>query len=395
MRIPLSAPDVTEAEIAAVTAVLRTSQLSLGPKLEEFEQAMARYIGTSHAIAVNSGTSGLHLCIRALGISEGDEVIVPSFAFIAVANAPRYERATPVFVDIDPSTLNIDPAKIEAAITPRTRAIVVVHTFGLPAALADILEIARRHQLFVIEDACEAIGAEFEGRKVGSFGDAGVFGFYPNKQMTTGEGGMLVTNDSQIAVLAKKLRNQGRGAAGEWLEHEELGYNYRLAELNCALGIEQLERIEAIVDRRAAVAGEYQRRLENHPDLELPPIALACRRISWFVYVIRLRGHGAPGHRGKVLQAMASRGIACGRYFAPIHLQPAYRTQPHRCMDLTHTELIAPRTLALPFFNRITSAQIEEVCETLDEVMRTLFVRFGKGGAGPSHEPTNALRAPT
>src|ERR1700688_2347533 len=366
MRIPLSAPDVTETEIEAVTAVLRTPHLSLGPKLEEFEQATARYIGTSHAIAVNSGTSGLHLCIRALGISDGDEVIAPSFTFIAVANALCYERATPVFVDIDPTTLNLDPSRIEEAITPRTRAIVVVHTFGLPAALAEILEIARRHQLFVIEDACEALGAEYEGRKVGSFGDAGVFGFYPNKQITTGEGGIVVTNDPQLAVLARKLRNQGRGAPGEWLEHEELGYNYRIAELNCALGIEQLKRIEPILERREAIARGYQRRLQDHPDVELPPIALARSRISWFVYVLRLRGHLAPSYRGKVLQAMASRGIACGNYFAPIHQQPAYRTQPHRCMDLAHTESIAQRTLALPFFNRITDEQLEEVCRTLD-----------------------------
>jgi len=369
MRIPLSAPDVTQAEIEAVTAVLRTPHLSLGPKLEEFEQAMARYLGTSHAIAVNSGTSGLHLCVRALGISDGDEVIAPSFTFIAVANALRYERATPVFVDIDPRTLNLDPSRIEEAITPRTRAIVVVHTFGLPAALAEILDIARRHRLFVIEDACEALGAEYEGRKVGSFGDAGVFGFYPNKQVTTGEGGMIVTNDPRLAAQARKLRNHGRGAAGEWFEHEELGYNYRIAELNCALGIEQLKRIEPILERREAIARGYQRRLQHHQDLELPPIALARRRISWFVYVLRLRGHRAPSCRGKVLQAMASRGIACGRYFAPIHQQPAYRTQPHRCMDLAHTESIAQRTLALPFFNRITDEQIGEVCQTLDEVM--------------------------
>ena len=368
MRIPLSAPDVTEAEIAAVCAVLRTPHLSLGPKLEEFERAMARYAGTAHAVAVNSGTSALHLCIRALGIAAGDEVIVPSFTFIAVANAPRYERATPVFVDIDPATLNIDPAKIEEAITPRTRAIVVVHTFGVPAALDEIMAIARRHGLFVIEDACEACGGELDGRKVGSFGDAGVFAFYPNKQITTGEGGVIVTGNARLAELARKLRNHGRGASGEWFEHEELGYNYRISELNCALGIEQLERIEAILARREAVAGEYQRRLADHPDWELPPLALARRRISWFVYVVRLRGHRPPAHRGRVLEAMAARGIACGRYFAPIHLQPAYRNEPHRCMDLAHTEFIAPRTLALPFFNRITGEQIEEVCAALKEI---------------------------
>ncbi len=372
MRIPLSAPDISEAEIEAVSAVLRTSRLSLGPKLEEFEHAMARYIETSHAIAVNSGTSGLHLCIRALGISEGDEVIVPSFAFIAVANALRYERATPVFVDIEPEALNLDPGKIEEAITPRTRAILVVHTFGFPAALAEILQIARRHQLFVIEDACEATGGEYDGRKVGSFGDAGVLGFYPNKQITAGEGGILVTHNQKIAALAKKLRNQGRGATGEWLEHEELGYNYRISELNCALGVEQLKRIETILERREAIAFEYHRRLENQPDLELPPIVLPRRRISWFVYVIRLRGHFSASRRDKVFQEMASRGIACGRYFAPIHLQPVYRTQLHRSMDLTHTECIAPRTLALPFFNRITNEQIEEVCQTLKEVIRKI-----------------------
>jgi perosamine synthetase len=369
MRIPLSAPDVTEAEVEAVSAVLRTSRLSLGPKLEEFEQAIARYVGTAHAVAVNSGTSGLHLCMRALGIAAGDEVVVPSFTFIAAANAARYVGATPVFADIEPRTLNLDPAKLEEAITPRTRAVVVVHTFGCPAALAEILEIARRRRLFVIEDACEALGAEYDRRRVGSFGDAGVFGFYPNKQITTGEGGIVVTDDARLAVLARSLRNQGRGAAGEWLEHEELGYNYRIAELSCALGVEQLKRIEPILERRAAVAREYQRRLQDHPDLELPPLALPRRRISWFVYVVRLRGHRAASLRGKVLEAMASRGIACGRYFAPIHLQPVYRTQLHRCMDLTQTELIAPRTLALPFFNRIADEQIEEVCRTLREIL--------------------------
>ena len=371
-KIPLSAPDVTEAEIEAVSAVLRTPRLSLGPKLEEFEEAMARYIGTSHAIATNSGTSGLHLCIRALGIAEGDEVIVPSFAFIAVANALRYERATPVFVDIDPYTLNLDPCKIEEAITPRTRAIIVVHTFGVPAALPEILETARRHQLFVIEDACEAIGAEYDSRKVGSFGDAGVFGFYPNKQITAGEGGMIVTNNPTIATLAKKLRNQGRCTTGEWLEHDEQGYNYRISEVNCALGIEQLKRIAPILERREVIAREYQRRLENHADVELPPIALPRCRISWFVYVIRCCGESAPSRRDEVFKEMVARGIACGRYFAPIHLQPAYRTQLHRSMDLTHTELIARRTLALPFFNRITNEQIEEVCQTLQEVLRTI-----------------------
>jgi perosamine synthetase len=372
MRIPLSAPDINEADIAAVTAVLRTSRLSLGPQMEEFERSFARHIGVSQAVAVNSGTSALHLCIRALGISEGDEVIIPSFAFIAVANVLRYERAVPVFVDIDPPTLNLNPGSIEEAITPRTRAILVVHTFGCPAALDEILAIARRHKLFVIEDACEALGAQFDGRQVGSFGDAAVFGFYPNKQITSGEGGMLVTNDSKVAALARKLRNQGRRESGEWFQHEELGYNYRISELNCALGASQLQRLEAILQRREAVAREYHRRLETEPSLQLPALELPRRRISWFVYVLRLRETFSAAQRDHIIQEMASRGIACGRYFAPIHLQPAYRSQPHRCMSLTNTESIAPRTLALPFFTRITSEHIEEVCQTLREVLLKL-----------------------
>jgi perosamine synthetase len=372
MRIPLAAPDVTESEIEAVSAILRTPRLSMGPKLEEFERAMAGYVGTSHAIAVNSGTSGLHLCMRALGISEEDEVIVPSFAFIAVANAVRYERAVPVFVDIDPQTLNLDPQRIEEAITKRTRAIVLVHTFGCPAALREIAEIARCHHLYVVEDACEAIGAEYDGRKVGSFGDAGVFGFYPNKQITTGEGGMIVTNDARISALARKLRNQGRADSCEWLQHEELGYNYRISEMNCALGIEQLKRLDAILERREAIAREYQRRLEKQADLELPAIHLPDRRISWFVYVLRLSERFSGSHRDRIVQEMASRGIACGRYFAPIHLQPVYRSQAHRCMNLEHTESIARRTLAMPFFNRITNEQIEEVCQSLVEVLGNL-----------------------
>jgi perosamine synthetase len=372
MRIPLSAPDITESEIEAVSAVLRTPRLSLGPKLEEFELALTRYVGTSHAIAVNSGTSGLHLCIRALGISEGDEVIVPSFAFVAVANALRYERATPVFVDIEPHTLNLDPNRIEEAITPKTRAILLVHTFGCPAALTEILEIARRHQLYVIEDACEALGAEYNGRKVGSFGDAGVLGFYPNKQITTGEGGAIVTNNPKAAALMSNLRNQGRGDSNEWLHHYELGYNYRISELNCALGVEQQKRIEPILARREVIARSYRERLELHSQLELPATALPRCRISWFVYVFRLREPFTALHRDRLFREMTARGIGCGRYFAPIHLQPVYQSLPSRKMSLPVTESQAARTLALPFFNRISEQQINEVCNTLAELLPSL-----------------------
>ena len=371
MRIPLSAPEITEQDIEAVTGVLRTSSLSLGPKVGEFERSISHYVGASDAIAVNSGTSGLHLCIRALGISEGDEVVVPSFTFIAVANAVRYEKATPVFVDIDSQTLNLDPSLLEQAITPRTRAIIVVHTFGCPAELTTILQIARRHGLFVIEDACEAIGAEFEGRKVGALGDVGVFAFYPNKQITTGEGGAVVTNNPEIALKVRKLRNQGREESEEWFQHTELGYNYRISDINCALGIEQLKRINSILDRRESIARQYDQILRCNPDLKLPSMALPRCRISWFVYVVRLSDRFDEVQRDWVLCEMKMRGIALGRYFAPIHLQPIYQSCTDKKAVLPVTEFHASRSLALPFFNRIREEEIIEVCQTLVELIRS------------------------
>ena len=372
MRIPLSAPDITEAEIQAVADVLRSPNLSLGPKVREFERAISNYVGTSEAIAVHSGTSALHLCIRSLGISEGDEVIVPSFAFIAVANVVRYERAIPVFVDIDSKTLNLDPDKVEAAITPRTKAILVVHTFGCPAEMSALLELARRHRLFVIEDACEAIGAEYDGRKVGALGDVGVFAFYPNKQITTGEGGAVVTNNPEIALKVRKLRNQGRDDSAEWFQHTELGYNYRISDINCALGIEQLKRIDSILDRRESIAREYSNLLGCVRDVNLPPMVLPRRKVSWFVYVVRLSGRLNEVHRDRIINEMRSRGIALGRYFAPIHLQPTYRSAASKRAVLPVTEFQASRTLALPFFNRIRNEEINEVCRTLAELIRSV-----------------------
>ncbi|GAC1618643.1 MAG: DegT/DnrJ/EryC1/StrS family aminotransferase [Candidatus Acidiferrum sp.] len=372
MRIPLAAPDIDESDIQAVTAVLRTSQLSLGPKLQEFERAMAQYIGTSHAVAVNSGTSALHLCLRGLEIGDGHEVIVPSFAFIAVANVARYVGAVPVFVDIDPLTRNLDPDRIKAAITDRTRAILVVHTFGCPANMAKILDIAMRHQLHVIEDACEAIGAEYCGRKVGSFGDAAVFGFYPNKQMTTGEGGCVVTDNPQFAAKIKSLRNQGRSDTDDWFQHSEIGYNCRVSEINCALGITQLNRLEEMLSIRESIAREYDKVLCDNSRLILPQLNLSQCKISWFVYVVQLEGRFTALQRDTLVKKMASRGIGCGRYFAPIHLQPAYRTEPHRCMDLSVTEFSAARMVALPFFNRITPQEISEVCHALQKEILAL-----------------------
>ncbi len=365
MLIPLSAPDIDEDDIAAVVRVLRTSQLSLGPVLGEFERGFAEYVGASHAVAVSSGTAGLHLALLALGIGAGDEVIVPSFTFIAAANAIRYVGAVPVFVDIDPVTLNMDAACVERAITPLTRALMVVHTFGCPADLGALLEIAGRHRLKVIEDACEAIGAEYLGRKVGTFGDAGVFAYYPNKQITTGEGGMVVARDAEIAATLRSLRNQGRRPTDDWLEHSELGYNYRISEMNCALGLAQLRRVDSILEQRRMVAEEYDSRLRDCPDLVLPLLAVPQRVVSWFVYVVRLSARFTAADRDAVREILIERGMGCGRYFAPIHRQAAYRSLHAAAVRLPVTEFQAERTLALPFFNRITSEQIAEVCGAL------------------------------
>ncbi len=250
MKIPMSSPDITDAEIAAINQVIRTPYLSLGPQIREFEQAFAAFSQTKHAIGVNSGTSGLHLAVIAAEVNEGDEVITPSFSFIASANCVLYERAKPVFVDIDLRTGNIDPALIEAAITPRTKAIIPVHAFGQPADMDPILAIAQKHGLTVIEDACEAIGAEYKGRQAGTMGKAAIFAFYPNKQMTTGEGGMIVTNDEEWANLFRSLRNQGRDIFDAWLNHTRLGYNYRMDEMSAALGLAQIQRIEELLAKR-------------------------------------------------------------------------------------------------------------------------------------------------
>lgn len=360
MMIPLSSPDITEAEIEAVTAVLRTSRLSLGPQMEAFEDAMANYIGTSQAVAVSSGTAGLHLCIKALGIGEDDEVIVPSFTFIAAANAIRYEHAKPVFVDIDAESLNMSPASIEQAITTKTRAILVVHTFGRPAEMTAIMDIASRHHLFVIEDACEAIGTTYQGHKAGSFGDAAVFAFYPNKQITTGEGGMVVTRQPELATRIRALRNQGRYDSTDWLQHAEIGFNYRLSEINCALGLAQLRRIEPILQQRETVARRYQRSLADIGELILPSTDVPSIRISWFVYVVRLDTAFKEEDRDNIVSMLTSAGIGCARYFAPIHLQPSYAVWRNSAA-LPVTEAQASRTIALPFFNRITEDEIAQV----------------------------------
>jgi perosamine synthetase len=370
MQIPLSNPDISELEIAYVTGVLRTPNLSLGPKLIEFEQKMARFVGRRHAIAVSSGTAGLHLIIRGLGIGEGDEVITSPFSFVASANCLLFERAKPVFVDIDPQTFNIDVSKIEEYISPKTRAILGVDVFGFPADWDELERIAGRHNLKLIEDSCEALGAEYKGKKAGTFGNAAIFSFYPNKQMTTGEGGIIVTDDGDLARLCRSMRNQGREDGEGWLEHQRLGYNYRLSDINCALGIAQLERIAEILAKRDKVAGWYSERLQGWDGLRVPYSSSTAKR-SWFVYVPLLSERYLAKDRNRVLDGLSRKGIGCRNYFAPIHLQRLYRER-FGCGegDFPVTESVAARTIALPFYSNLQELQVERVVDTLRQLLR-------------------------
>jgi perosamine synthetase len=365
--IPLSSPDISGVEKAAVLSVLDTPTLSLGPKVEEFEAAFAEVTGARYAIAVNSGTSGLHLCIKAAGIGPGDEVITTPFSFVASANCVLYEHATPVFVDIDPVTYNLDAEQVAAKITPRTRAILPVHVFGRPCNVGTLKQLARSRGLALIEDACEALGAQCGGKSVGTFGQTGVFAFYPNKQITTAEGGIIVTNNGKIRDLCRSWRNQGRSGDAGWLLHQRLGYNYRLSDIHCALGLAQLSRLAEILDLRACIARQYSDILRQRiPELILPPPAAPDTVASWFVYVVRLPDEYSWDERDSVIRSLRSHGIGCAAYLSPIHLQPFYRQMfGYRPGDYPRTEHIAGRTLALPFFNRLASWQIELVCERL------------------------------
>lgn len=364
--IPLSRPDITEREKQAVLAVLDSNLLSLGPKLGEFEEKMAAYAGTEYAIACNSGTSGLHMIISGLGIKDGDEVITTPFSFISSSNCMLFERAKPVFVDIDEKTYNMDTSQIEAKITERTKAILPVHIFGQPANMQEIRQIALKHDLYIIEDSCEAIGAEWNGEKAGAMSDAGVFAFYPNKQMTTGEGGIVVTNNEALAKLCYSLRNQGRGIDTQWLNHVRLGYNYRMNDISAALGIAQLERIDEIIEARQRAADSYIRKLKDVKGIILPTVDKRVK-MSWFVFVIRFEQWI---DRNLVMEKLLDRGVGCRPYFTAIHLQPFYREMfGYKEGDFPVTEHVANGTLAIPFFNNITEEQIDIV---VDEIKRAI-----------------------
>jgi perosamine synthetase len=364
-QIALARPDITEREIQAVVEVLRSPNLSLGPMVPRFEEAFAKLCGTRHAIACNSGTSALHLVVRAMGIGPGDEVITTPFSFVASANCILFERATPVFVDIDPHDWCIDPARIEAAITPRTKALLPVDVFGIIPDMDAVRAIARRRGLRVIEDSCEAAGATRDGRPAGALGDAGVFGFYPNKQITTGEGGMVVTDDEDLAALCRSIRNQGRAATASWLAHERLGYNFRLSDINCALGVVQVQRLPEILAARARVAEQYDALLADEPRLTTQAKPPGCRK-SWFVYVVRLVDKYSAADRDRIMAGLRAAGIACNNYFSPIHLQPFYQAE-HGCKpgDFPNCEAVAARTIALPFHAFLSEADINRVVKTL------------------------------
>jgi len=391
IEVPMSGPDLSADEIEAVSAVLGTPHLSLGPQIAAFERAMASYVGTRHAIAVSSGTAGLHLAVIAAAVGEGDLVITTPFSFVASANCILYERGIPIFVDIDPQTFNIDPGLVAAAaedllqggetarrwLPPAVRrspsagrplkALLPVDAFGQPADMDPLREIARAHGLALIEDACEAIGAEYKGRKAGALGDVGVFGFYPNKQMTTGEGGMLVTDREEWAELSRSLRNQGRDVFDAWLSHSRLGYNYRLDEMSAALGLAQMGRIEELLARRERVASWYNERLKKVDGVLIPYVAPTTTRISWFVYVIRL---AAEIDRNRVMAGLQERGVPSRPYFSPIHLQPFYRERfGYQEGDFPVTEAVARSALALPFSGVMTEEQVACVCTALRAVI--------------------------
>ncbi len=372
-RIPLASPDVDESDVEAVTSVLRSDVLSLGPAGPAFERAIAEYAGARNAIAVNSGTSGLHLAVIALGIGAGDEVVTTPFSFVASTNCFLFEGATPVFADIDPNTWDLDPAAAQAAITERTKAVLPVHVFGRPCRIVEIADAARRRGLKVLEDPCESLGSTIAGRMTGTFGDAGVFAFYPNKQITTGEGGAIVTEDDRLASHCRSLRNQGRGEGGGWLEHERMGFNYRLADLNAALGLSQMRRLDSFIAMRQRVHDLYVQALVDVPEVIPPAPPRPGERISWFVFVVRLRDEFSRDDRDSILHGLRKRGVACRNYFVPIHLQPYMRERfGFREGMFPVTEAVAARTIALPFHNRLSEAEVAAVVTALREAISEL-----------------------
>ncbi len=366
-QIGLSAPWLDEREEELVLEVMRSGRLSLGPSIDRFEELFAEAVGAPYAAAVSSGTAGLHLLCRLVGIEPGDEVITSPYSFVASANCAIYEGATPVFADIDPRTLNLDPAAVAAAITPRTRAVVAVDIYGYPCELEELQAICTRHDLALIDDACEALGARYRGSPVGSHGVSAVFAFYPNKQITTGEGGVVTTHSEDEWRLLKSLRNQGRADGGGWLDHARLGFNYRIDDIRSAIGIGQLEKLDTILARRSFVAARYSQLLAGVDGLELPLEDDDDHVRSWFVYVVALP---AEVDREAVIAGLDARGVQTARYLPCIHLQDYMRDRYGFREGLCPVaEDLSGRTLALPFHARLDEDDQDYVVRSLKEVL--------------------------
>lgn len=366
LNIPLSKPDIGDLEIQKVNEVLRSPRLSLGPVTEEFEHSFAEIMGAKYAVACNSGTSALHLAIRALGISDGDEVITSPFSFIASSNCILFERGTPVFVDVEYESFNMDVSKIEAAITPKTKAILPVHVFGQCSNMTEIMALAKKYGLRVIEDACEAPLGTHNGQIAGTIGDCGAFGFYPNKQMTTGEGGMLITNDEEIYRLTKSMRNQGRGDDMQWLSHTRLGYNYRINELTAALGVVQTKRLPQFILQRQVLAQQYIERLQEIEGITLPKTAQGNEH-AWFVFGIRVRAE----IRDELIERLNDAGVQSKAYFSPcIHLQEFYMDSfGYKEGDFPTAERLSNEMAILPFYPQMTDEEVDYVYEALKNIM--------------------------
>lgn len=417
-EIPLSRPDITDLEIDLVVRTLRSGRLALGPMAEQFEKVVASHADCEFGVSVSNGTCGLHMALLALGIGPGDEVITTPFSFIASSNCILYVGAKPVFVDICPKTLNMDPERLEAAITGRTKAIIAVETFGNPAYMDAYAQIAQRHEIPLIEDCCEALGSRLRGRPAGSFGRIGVFAFYPNKQITTGEGGCIVTNDRRLANVCRSLRNQGRavadpaaspggasggsngtggggsgglsnggggagalggassgsagftsGGVGNWLAHERLGFNYRLDEMSAALGLGQMKRLDEIIHKRQDVARHYIERLMHVEHLIVPTLSPGVD-MSWFVFVVRLDSAYTRAERDRIITGLRRHDIGASDYFPCIHLQPFYRERfGFAPGSFPIAESVSQRTIALPFYNDLPEKDLEIVCQTLEHMI--------------------------
>jgi perosamine synthetase len=367
-QIPLARPELGRREEELVLEVLRSGRLSLGPMAERFERELASWLGVPDAVAVSSGTTGLHLGVRALGWGAGDEVLTSPFSFVASANCLLYEGARPVFCDVDPVTLNLDPAAVEAAVGERSAGILPVHIFGFPAAMPELEAIAARHDLGILEDACEALGAvDSEGRKAGARGNLATFAFYANKQLTTGEGGMIVPSSPALAARLRAERNQGRAADMGWLDHGGLGFNYRLSDVAAALGVAQLERLDQMLARRTAVANLYEAGLAELEGVATPLAGRGAERRSWFVYPVRLE---REIDRDAVIARLAEQGVASKAYLPCIHLFPHLRELGYSEGQFPVAEAAAAGSLALPFFPAMSDSEVGRVCEALARSLR-------------------------